>query len=92
MQQVIQLRVNRKESSVHLWEHITRFGPPRFGAFVREWLNGLLGREWLNGVVKSLTSLVGTDHFVTRAYGPSTNGLQEREFYFMYSATCFLFD
>ena len=37
-----------------------------------------MGKEWLNGVVKSLTQLVGTNHIVTSAYRPNTNGLQER--------------
>jgi hypothetical protein len=35
-----------------------------------------MGKEWVNGVVKSLTKLVGTNHVVTSAYRPNTNGLQ----------------
>jgi hypothetical protein len=59
------------ESGKHLWNHITLFGPPK------ELLSDM-GKEWLNGVVKSLTQLVGTNHIVTSAYRPNTNGLQER--------------
>ena len=61
----------QEESGLHLWEHITRFGPPK------ELLSDM-GKEWVNGVVASLTRLVGADHFVTSAYRPNTNGLQER--------------
>lgn len=61
----------QEETGKNLWEHITRFGPPK------ELLSDM-GREYVNGVVKSLTRLVGADHVVTSAYRPNTNGLQER--------------
>ena len=60
-----------EESGIHLWDHITRFGPPK------ELLSDM-GKEFVNGVVKSLTTMVGTDHVVTSAYHPNTNGLTER--------------
>ena len=47
------------------------FGPPK------ELLSDQ-GKEFLNQIVEAMLKLSRTEHFVTFAYSPNTNGLTER--------------
>ena len=64
---------NKEASTVaaKLMEYIALFGPPR------ELLSDQ-GTEFLNETVNSLLHALGTEHQVTSAYNPRTNGLTER--------------
>ena len=59
------------EISDHLFQYICIFGPPKT-------LLSDQGKEFLNEVVDALLQKTGTEHRVTSAYHPNTNGLTER--------------
>ena len=59
------------EIAQELFKYISIFGPPK------EILSDQ-GREFLNEMVDTMLTLIGTDHRVTSAYHPRTNGLTER--------------
>lgn len=60
-----------KEIAPLLWEYITLFGPPKV-------ILSDNGTEFVNSVVDSMLRMVGTEHRVTSAYHPRTNGQTER--------------
>ena len=59
------------EIVAHLWDYVCLFGPPK------EILSDQ-GREFINTLVEKLTNVIGSEHRVTSAYHPRTNGQTER--------------
>ena len=53
-----------------LFEYISLFGPPN------SWVSDQ-GREFM-GMCTNFSKIIGTEHRVTAAYNPRTNGLTER--------------
>ena len=60
-----------KEIAPLLWEYITLFGPPKV-------ILSDNGTEFVNSEVDSMLRMVGSEHRVTSAYHPRTNGQTER--------------
>ena len=54
-----------------LFNYIYIFGPPKI-------ISNDMGREFVNTIIKCLLQTVGTEHSVTSAYHPNTNGQTER--------------
>ena len=60
-----------KEIASLLWEYVTLFGPPKVILYDN-------GTEFVNSVVGEMLRMIGTEHRVTSAYHPRTNGQTER--------------
>jgi len=61
---------NSQEIAEKLFEYVSLFGPPK------NWVSDQ-GREFM-GMCTHFSKIIGTEHRVTAAYNPRTNGLTER--------------